>query len=138
MKTAFHLTLSILIITAFAGLASASRLDDGVNLADFAAHPEIFSGRVITVEAQVIAINADGKGLELFDSESRVRMSVRLTQLPKAERTVLMRTDVRRALVSGRASVNAGRLTIDATSVQPVKAESQPIASKSAAGARDQ
>jgi hypothetical protein len=118
MNTAFRLTLSFLFVIGVTGLTRASSIGDQVNLADFASHPETFAGRLIEVNARVIAISADGKNLELFDSQSRTRIAVRLTQLPKTERLTLMQNDVRRVSVSGRASVIAGRLTIDADSVQ--------------------
>lgn len=120
MNNTFRLTLSFLMIACLAGLTKAHAANDRLDLAEFASHPETFAGRLIEVNAQVIAINADGKSLELFDSQSRTRISVRLTQLRKSERAALMSSDVRRVLVSGRASVVAGRLTIDAQSVQPV------------------
>src|SRR5215813_5770534 len=112
--------LSFLLIAGFAGLTNVYGGDEGLDIADFAGHPEAFDGRMIEVNARVIAINADGKSLELFDSQSGTRIAVRLTQLRKADRVALMRSDVRRVLVSGRASVVGGRLTIDAQRVQPV------------------
>ena len=118
MNTAFRLTFSFLIVIGLAGLTKASSAGEQVNLADFASHPEAFAGRLIEVNARVIAISADGKSLELFDSQTRTRIAVRLTQLRKTERLALMQSDVRRVLVSGRASVVAGRLTIDADTVQ--------------------
>ena len=134
MNNTFRLTLSFLIITCFAGSTLALGLNDRLDLADFASHPEAFAGRMIEVNAQVIAINADGKGLELFDSQSRTRISVRLTQLRKSERAALMCSDVRRVLVSGRASVVGGRLTIDAQSVQPLAPNAAAQVETKAAG----
>jgi len=118
MNTPFRVTLSFLIAIGAAGLTRASSAGERVNLAEFASHPEALAGRLIEVNARVIAISADGKSLELFDSPSRTRIAVRLAQLPKTERLALMQSDVRRVSVSGRASVIAGRLTIDADSVQ--------------------
>ena len=118
MKTAFLLTLSLMIVIGVAGLTKASSAGEQVDLVKFASHPEALAGRLIEVNARVIAISADGKSLELFDSQSRTRIAVRLTQLPKTERLALMQSDVRRVRVSGRASVVSGRLTIDADSVQ--------------------
>jgi hypothetical protein len=125
MNTAFRLTFSFLIVIGLAGLTRAA--GEEVNLAEFASCPEALAGRVIEVNARVIAISADGKSLELFDSPSRTRIAVRLNQLPKTERLALLQSDVRRVTVSGRASVIAGRLTIDADSVQvlPVITEAE-------------
>ena len=137
MNNTFRLTLSFLIIACLAGLTKAHGASDPLDLAEFASHPETFAGRLIEVNAQVIAINADGKSLELFDSQSRTRISVRLTQLRKSERAALMCSDVRHVLVSGRASVVAGRLTIDAQSVQPVALNAEArVESKGDGGSR--
>jgi hypothetical protein len=99
MKLMFRLTLSFLIVISFAGLTMAH-------------------GRTVEVQARVIAINADGQSLELYDSPNRTRISVQLAQLPEAERKALIRSDVRELLVRGQASMVAGRLTIHAESVQ--------------------
>ena len=120
MNNTFRLTI-FLSIMSFAGFAMATVPGDRVDLANFAAHPEALAGRTIEVTASVIAINADGKSLEMFDSTSRTRITVRLTQLPKAQRLALICSDVRRVIVSGRASVVAGRLTIEAESVQSIQ-----------------
>jgi len=121
MKNILKLTVSFLIIISFVGLSFASEASEKIDLAKFAGQPEALAGRLIEVDAQVIAINADGKDLELFDAQSRTRVSVRLNQLKKSARLVLMQTDVRWVSVSGRASVVEGRLTIDAESVRPFR-----------------
>ena len=119
MNTAFRFTLSLFIIIVFAGLTGATTTGDQVDLAEFAAHPETFAGRNIEVKANVVAINADGKSVELFDSQTRTRIDVRLTQLRKADRLALLQSNLRRVSVSGLASVVSGRLTIDANSIKP-------------------
>jgi hypothetical protein len=119
MNIAFRFALSLFVIIFFAGLSFAATAGDEVDLAEFACHPEAFAGRNIEVKANVIAINADGKSVELFDSQTRTRIDVRLTQLRKADRLALLHSDLRRVSVSGRASVVSGRLTIDAQSIQP-------------------
>src|SRR6185369_17543339 len=96
----------------------ADGVDERLKIADFASNPESFAGRTVEVEGRVIAINADGRSLELFDSPSHTRISVQLAQLSKTERKALLRSDVREVLVRGRISVDAGRLTIHAESVQ--------------------
>lgn len=120
MNLLFRLTLSFVIVTCFAGLTMAHRSDERLNLADFARDPEAFAGRTVEVEARVIAIDANGEKLELFDSPSRTRIAVELMQLPVTERTGLMSTDVRTVRVRGRAAIVKGRLTIHAESLQPV------------------
>jgi hypothetical protein len=118
MNNAFRLTFFVLIFAAFGGLAAAHYRDSGLDIADFASHPETVDGRVIEVKAKVVAISADTKGMELFDSQSNTLIGVRLTGLRKSERTALMLRDVRRVVVSGRATVVGGRLTIDAQRIQ--------------------
>jgi hypothetical protein len=116
MNLTFRLTLSFLIVICFAGLTMAH--DERLKIADFASDPDRFAGRIVEVQARVVAINADGQSLELYDSPSRTRISVHLAQLPKAERKALIRSDVREVLVRGQVSMVAGRLTIHAESVQ--------------------
>jgi len=118
MNKVFRLTFSVLIFASCAGLAVAYNRDNGTDIADFASHPEAFEGRIVEVSAKVVAISADSKSLELFDSQSNTLISVRLTGLRKAERSALMLSDVRRVMVSGRATVVAGRLIIDAQRIQ--------------------
>ena len=116
MNLTFRLTLSFLIVICFAGLTMAH--DERLNIADYASDPDRFAGRTVELQARVVAINADGQSLELYDSPSRTRISVQLAQLPKAERKALIRSDVREVLVRGQVSMVAGRLTIHAESVQ--------------------
>ena len=120
MKNAFKLTSSMLIIISLSGMAFASTASEKIDLTKFAGQPEALAGRVIEVDAQVIAINADGKSLELFDAHSRTRVLVKLDQLKKADRLALMQSGVRSVSVSGRASVVAGLLAIDAVTVRPL------------------
>ena len=116
MNLTFRLTLSFLIVICFAGLTTAH--DERLNIADFASNPDAFAGRTVEVQARVVAINADGQSLELYDSPNRTRISVQLAQLPEAERKALIRSDVREVLVRGQVSMVAGRMTIHAESVE--------------------
>ena len=114
MKRALLLTVSFLIVT---GVAAASERHNQIEIADSSAHSEVSDGRIVEVTAQVVAINADSKAMELFDSQSKTMIQVRLTQLRKSERSALMLSGVRRVAVSGRASMVGGRFTIDAQRV---------------------
>jgi len=118
MNPTFRLTLSFLFLFCFTGLTMAHGVDERLNLADFASNPENFAGRTVEVQARVIAINADGQSLELYDSASHTRISVQLAQLPQAERKALIQSDVREVLVRGQVSMIAGRMTIHAESVR--------------------
>ena len=131
-NTAFRLTVSFAIFMSLAGLTFASTIGDQVDLAEFASHPEALAGRNIEVNARVIAIAADGKSLELFDSKSRTRIDVRLTQLRKTDRLAMLQSGAQKVTVSGRASVVAGRLTIDALSIQAT-----PLNEEARSGERD-
>jgi len=113
MNRIFALSVSFLIVTAFAGLATAHGRDNRIDIAYLNSHPDAL-GRVIEVSAKVIAINADAKSMELFDSQSRTTIQVNLMQLKRSERNALVRSNVRRVTVSGRAKMVAGRLVIDA------------------------
>jgi len=115
MKKLVQLTISILL---FAGLAAAHGRYEPIKTAEFAAHPEAYEGRLVEVRANVIAISADRKSLELFDSESRMMITVRLTNLPKSQRLALMHSPARRLLVYGQATVVGRRLVIDAHKVE--------------------
>src|SRR5215813_2233931 len=113
-----RLALSFLIVICFAGLTLARGADERLKIADFAGKPESFAGRTVEVQARVVAINADGKSLELFDSPSHTRISGQLAQLARTARRALLRSDVREVVVRGRVSRIAGRLTIQAESVK--------------------
>jgi hypothetical protein len=118
MNLTFRLTLSFLIVICLAGLTMAHDAVERLKIADFAGDPDAFAGRTVEVEARVVAISADGRSLELFDSASHARISVQLSQLPTAERNALILSGVREVVVRGQVSVVAGRLTIQAESVQ--------------------
>ena len=127
------LILIFFVFVVFAAVAMAKGDDEQLKIADVASDPESFAGRTIEVAAHVVAINADGRSLELFDSATHTQVSVQLAQLPRSERLALMRSDVRDVLVRGRVSMVAGRLTIHAESIQwnqkeAPKAEVVPVA----------
>ena len=117
MNRAIKTTVSLLILSLWVGVGAAYGRDDRIDLAEFNTHPETFDGRMVEVSAQVIAISADSKSMELFDSASSTMIQVNLKQLPKAERSALMLSSVRRVAVSGRASTVAGRMVIEAQKI---------------------
>ena len=118
MNRAFCLSVLFLTFIGFAGIAGAEVRYEKINLADFCNNPEVFDGRSVEVSARVIAINAEAKSMELFDSASTTMILVNLGQLRKSERNVLFNADVRRIEVSGRARTVDGRLVIDAEKIQ--------------------
>jgi hypothetical protein len=120
MIKAIRLSLSILLL---AGWAAAHERYQPIDTTDFVAHPEIYEGRLVEIRADVIAIGADSKSLQLFDGQSKMLIEVKLTQLSKAQRSSLMHNPVRHLLVYGQATVIGGRLFIDAHKVEALSLE---------------
>lgn len=129
MKRAVSLLGLVLILTGFTGIAVADVRYDKINISDFCNNPAAFDGRSIEVSGRVIAINAQSKSMELFDSQSKTVVVVRLNQLPKSERSALINNDVRRVGVSGRARIVGERLMIDAQKIDvlPIETKDQTI-----------
>jgi hypothetical protein len=125
MSLGHRLTLSFVIVMSLAGGTLAGTANERIDIADFRRDPESFAGRSVEVQARVIAINADGQSLVLFDSPSHTRVSVQLTRLSDTERVALLTTDVRQVVVRGRVAIVEGRLTIQAQSVQAVASNSE-------------
>ena len=128
-----RLTLSIFLL---AGFAAAHGRYERIDTTDFINHPSDYHGRLVEVTADVIAISADAKSLQLFDSRSRMMITVALTQLQKSQRIALMNRPVRHLLVYGQAMVIDGRLNIDAHRVQalPIQSAANRQRSRSEAG----
>ncbi|HEX7294842.1 MAG TPA: hypothetical protein VF251_03755, partial [Pyrinomonadaceae bacterium] len=98
---------------------------DKIKLADFCNNPDALAGRFVEVSARVIAINAQSKSMELFDSATSTTIVVGLRQLTKSERKALMNNDVRRVEVSGRARMVGERLMIDAERIAILPVETK-------------
>jgi hypothetical protein len=109
----------------FAGWAAAHERYQPLDTTGFASHPETYDGQLVAVRADVIAISADAKSLELFDGQSRMIITVKLTQLSKAQRSALMCNPVRHLAVYGQATTRGGRLVIDAHKVEVLSAEAK-------------
>ena len=114
MKNTFRLGLSILLISTFSVLVLANEPKASVKISDL----DDSEGRVVEVRAQVVAIGADSKSMVLFDSPNKKIIDVRLNHLKEADRTALIQKNVRRVLVTGRASLVDGRVVIDAERVE--------------------
>lgn len=129
MKRAVSLLGLVLILTGFTGIAAADVRYDKINIADFCNNPAAFDGRSVEVSGRVIAINAQSKSMELFDSQSKTVVVVRLSQLPKSERSALINKDVRRVGVSGRVRMVGERLVIDAEKIDvlPIETKDQVV-----------
>ena len=118
MNRTFFLSALLVLLTGATAMATTDGRYTKINIADFCNHPEALNGRLVEISARVIAINADSNSMELFDSESRTMIVVKMAGLPKAERSALVNNDIRRATVAGRASMVDGRLVIDAQRIQ--------------------
>jgi hypothetical protein len=112
-----------LLVFLLAGTVAARTRYERIDTSNFVNRADIYEGRLVTVTAEVLAINADGKSIRLFDAESKALIDVKLTQLNKAQRRSLMLNPVRRISVYGRATVKDGRLIIDAHRAVPQKLE---------------
>jgi hypothetical protein len=110
MRNSFRFALSMLLFASLAVSVYANQPDDS-------------DGRIVEVTAQVVAISADSKSLVLFDSPSKKMIDVRLNHLKKTHRNALIRGDVRRVLVTGRASLVDGRMVIDAQRIEALPQE---------------
>ena len=118
MNRTFFLSALLVLLTGATAMATTDGRYTKINIADFCSHPEALNGRLVEVSARVIAINADSNSMELFDSESRTMIVVKMAELPKAQRSALVNNDIRRVTVAGRASMVGGRLVIDAQRIQ--------------------
>lgn len=122
MTKIIRLTISLFL---FAGWAAAHERYQPLDTTNFASHPETYEGQLVAVRADVIAISADSKSLELFDGQSRMIITVKLTQLSKAQRSALMCNPVRHLAVYGQTTISGGRLVIDAHKVQVISLEAK-------------
>src|SRR5215471_11342753 len=99
MKRVFSLTVLVLVVAGFAGLTLADDRESKVNLADLRNQPAIFDGRIVEVSGRVIAISADSKSMELFDSQTRTTIVVRLSGLNSLERSNVITNSVHNVTV---------------------------------------
>jgi hypothetical protein len=112
---AIRLFLSLFLLS---GLAVGQGRYQHLEFADFVKQPETFEGRMVEVTAKVVAINANGQSLRLFDSQSMTLINVSLSRLQEAQRRALLVQPVLKLTVYGRAEVLNGRLAIDAVRVE--------------------
>jgi hypothetical protein len=116
MKYALYLAVLVLSI-AFVVPVNARDINETVSFSEFRGNPEVFEGRIVEVNARVIAISADARSMELFESESKAIIKVTLGQMSEKDRKGLINGDVCQVLVVGRVVMTNGRVTIDAEKV---------------------
>ena len=109
-----RLTLIVLLLTA---VAVAKDAYEPIDTTNFANRADTYQGRLVAVSGAVVAVNADGKSIQLFDTNTKALIEVRLLKLKKAQRNALMLNPVRNVSVYGKTEVRNGKLSIDAHKV---------------------
>lgn len=93
-----------------------------LNWQDFVSHPADYEGRRVLITAEVVAVSADYKALDVFDARSKAMIGISLTRLPKAQRRALIVEPVRQVAVYGRVEIKRGHAVIKADRVTPLAA----------------
>jgi len=99
-----------------------------IDTTNFANRADSYQGRLVAVSGAVVAINADRKSIQIFDTHTKALIEVRLLTLTKTQRNALMLNGVRKVSVYGKTEVRNGKLSIDAHKVVPQENESVVIA----------
>ena len=116
-----RLTLTVLILSV---VVVANDAYEPIDTTNFANRADSYQGRLVAVSGAVVAINADRKSIQIFDSNTKALIEVRLLTLTKAQRNALMLNAVRKVSVYGKTEVRNGKLSIDAHKVVPQVDES--------------
>ena len=109
-----RLTFTVLILAA---VVVANDSYESIDTTNFASRADSFQGRLVAVSGAVVAVNADGKSIQIFDTNTKALIEVRLLNLKKTQRTSLMLSPVRKVSVYGKTEVRNGKLSIDAHKV---------------------
>jgi len=120
-----RLTLTVLLLAA---VVVANDAYESIDTTDFANRAASYQGRLVAVSGAVVAINADGKSVQIFDAGTKALIEVRLLNLKKAQRNSLMLSPVRKISVYGKTELRNGKLSIDAHKVVAQGDESIVIA----------
>ena len=105
---------AIFAVLMLAGIATANVDYQPVDTTNFATRAAAYEGQLVAVTGKVCAVNADGKGVRLFDAETKALIEVNLSQLARSQRRTLMLSGVHQIWVYGKAEVKNGKLIIDA------------------------
>jgi len=122
-----RLTLTVLILAV---VVVANDAYEPIDTTNFSNRADSYQGRLVAVSGAVVAINADRKSIQIFDTHTKALIEVRLLNLTKAQRNSLMLNAVRKVSVYGKTEVRNGKLSIDAHRVVPQVGESVVIASE--------
>jgi len=120
-----RLTLTVLILSV---VVVANDAYEPIDTTNFANRVDSYQGRLVAVSGAVVAINADQKSIQIFDTHTKALIEVRLLTLTKTQRNALMLNGVRKVSVYGKTEVRNGKLSIDAHKVVPQENESVVIA----------
>ena len=116
-----RLTLTVLILSV---VVVANDAYEPIDTTNFVNRADSYQGRLVAVSGAVVAINADRKSIQIFDTHTKALIEVRLLTLTKAQRNTLMLNGVRKVSVYGKTEVRNGKLSIDAHKVVPQVDES--------------
>jgi hypothetical protein len=105
---------AIIAVLMLAGIATASADYQPVDTTNFATRAAAYEGQLVAVTGKVCAVNADGKGVRLFDAETKALIEINLSQLGRSQRRTLMLSGVHQISVYGKAEMKNGKLIIDA------------------------
>lgn len=116
-----RLTLTVLILAV---VVVANDAYVPIDTTNFVNRADSYQGRLVAVSGAVVAINADRKSIQIFDTHTKALIEVRLLNLTKTQRNSLMLNGVRKVSVYGKTEVRNGKLSIDAHRVVPQVNES--------------
>lgn len=117
----------ILTVLVLAVVAVANDAYEPIDTTNFANRADAYQGRLVAVSGAVVAVNADGKSIQIFDTHTKALIEVRLLKLKKAQRNALMLNPVRNVSVYGKTEARNGKLSIDAHRVVAQVGESVVI-----------
>jgi hypothetical protein len=104
----------IVAIFLLASMATTNVRYERIDTNDLLARADAYHGRLVAINGEICAVNANGKRIRLFDTETRALIDVQLTQLKKAKRNALIFNPIRHVSVFGRAESRSGKLVIEA------------------------
>ena len=122
-----RLILTVLILAA---VAVASDEYEPIDTTNFAHRADAYQGRLVAVSGSVVAVNADRKSIQIFDTNTKALLEVSLLKLTKTQRNALILNPVRKVSVYGKTEVRNGKLSIDAHKVVAQVDESVVITSE--------
>jgi hypothetical protein len=111
------IVLYLAVVLFLAVVVTASDAYEPIDTTNFANRADAYQGRLVEVSGEVIAVNADGKSIQIFDTNTKALIEVRLLKLKKAQRNALMLNPVRNVSVYGKTEVRNGKLSIEAHKV---------------------